>query len=449
MSLPVDTLIQIFRLASPSPPDRFGFHNPPNSEQAKHRQLYPQVPDSIGSERYPYEYHVHYRVYQQDLFRFARVAKNWRSAVEEMVRSHYMTTRIESMNDVHALRAIVGGQKDSNWSFQRLVFNYDPWLKREDAEGFGMTPEEAEESGLLTWQNTVDLLHLPACSKHLRFLSFVDPWSRIIELQGADQPFQRDMPTIYQGLPLAFPVLTELAVQEAFNFPKLLLFCLLSKMPQLKILALADVYDSSSSTGGYQYPSEPTYQLHTLKMSFVNDQTPKSRLWDNDKRFILTSSLAAGSIRTLCLVCRDTSVDGKGLLPNDMYGPLASNLRSATFIDVPNAAAPIISHAQNLSELVYVDHLNRKPMFDRIKAFPAEASIERIWDRYNEHNDRVTMSELAKYLDVDSKGSFKRLGLIRLTLLESNVAELKEQLQPLVVACDKLGVEVEWDLVRW
>ncbi|KAH8928745.1 hypothetical protein BT69DRAFT_1276896 [Atractiella rhizophila] len=168
-------------------------------------------------------------------------------------------------------------------------------------------------------------------------------------------------------------------------------------------------------------------------------------LLEDDYRFILKSSVSANSIQTFSLVAGGYGEDEKPLFPDDMYAPLASNLRSATFIDMPTKRSAIISRAPKLKELVSVDKHNRSTLFDRMKAFPADASIERIWERYNQFRDQATVSELAKCLEMDSKGSFKHLKLIRISVERWYDTSSKEQLQPFVEACKRLGVQVEWD----
>ncbi|KAH8913238.1 hypothetical protein BT69DRAFT_1344939, partial [Atractiella rhizophila] len=74
MSLPVDTLVEIFKFTRPTSPDHFSFSNPPTSAPTKRHHNYPRPVDVIGSERYPYKYQIKYQLYQRDLFRFARVA---------------------------------------------------------------------------------------------------------------------------------------------------------------------------------------------------------------------------------------------------------------------------------------------------------------------------------------------------------------------------------------
>ncbi|KAH8928748.1 hypothetical protein BT69DRAFT_1293113 [Atractiella rhizophila] len=187
MSLPVDTLVEIFKLARPTPPDLFSFSNPPNSTPVEQHRSYPRPADSTGSERYPYKYQIKYQLYQRDLFRFAQVAKNWRNAVSEVLRTGYLTARIKSKKGAETLIEVLSDseKKILGWKFQRLVFDYDASLKgcsrgqsTYGYETFGATRTEAEKWGLPTWKNTVELLRLPACNENLQFLSFVDPWFR-------------------------------------------------------------------------------------------------------------------------------------------------------------------------------------------------------------------------------------------------------------------------------
>ncbi|KAH8918837.1 hypothetical protein BT69DRAFT_1285358 [Atractiella rhizophila] len=466
MSLPVDTLVEIFKCARPTSLGLFSFSNPPNSAPAKRPHDYPRPADSIGSERYPYKYHIEYQLYQRDLFRFAQVANNWRIAVSEVLRTGYLTARIRSKKAAEGLIEVLSDseKKIPGWKFQRLVFDYDASLKGSRGQNtymrqtFGATRTEAEKWGLPTWKNTVELLRLPACNENLQFLSFLYPWFQrgwgrddfvpypetAIKPEGKYHYLPQEMSTIQKGLSLAFPILIEFACQDAFNFPKPLLFCLLSKMPQLKILVLGDTFDSWETQGGY--PPEPTYQLHTLRMTAGSHYQPV--LLEDDYRFIFNSSLRANSIRTFSLVARGCDADDKPLFPDDMYAPLASNLRSATFIDMPTKASAIISRAPKLKELVSVDNYNRSSVFDRMKAFPADASIERIWERYNPYKDQAMVPELAKCLEMDSKGSFKHLKFIRISVERWSKTDSKEQLQPFVEACRRSGVEIEWDTMQ-
>ncbi|KAH8918727.1 hypothetical protein BT69DRAFT_1300767 [Atractiella rhizophila] len=413
---------------------------------------YPRPVDVIGSGGYPYKYQIKYQLYQRDLFRFARVAKCWRNAVSEVLRSGYLTARIKSKKGAEALIEVLSGseKKGSAWKFQRLVFDYDALLKgsrgqsKYMCERFGATRKEAKEWGLLvpTWKNTVELLRLAACNENLQFLSLIDPWFKR-EWGNDDFAPYPHAPVKPEGniIPFRRKFLTEFAFQEALNFPKPLLFCLLSKMPRLKILALGDAFDSWDTQGGY--PTEPVYQLHTLKMTAGSHYQPT--LIEEDYRFILNSSLRANSIQTFSLVARRYGADEKPLFPDDMFAPLASNLSSATFIDMSTKANVIIAHAPKLRELVRFDNHNPTLLPDRMKAFPADASIERIWDRYVRSRDEEVVSELVHCVEMDSKGSFKHLRLIRLSVERGCDLFSKEQLEPFVEACQRLGVEIEWD----
>ncbi|KAH8916755.1 hypothetical protein BT69DRAFT_1339842 [Atractiella rhizophila] len=141
-------------------------------------------------------------------------------------------------------------------------------------------------------------------------------------------------------------------------------------------------------------------------MTTADHDKPTSRQLGYAYESISTSSLVANSIQTLCLVARASIADRTHFLPDNLYTPLASNLRSATFIDMSTKAATIISHAQKSKDLIYVIYGANAP-FNRIKVIPTDSSIERIWGRYNEQNNRQRVLEFTNCLEIDSKRNSK------------------------------------------